>query len=249
MTPYSVFARYYDLLTGDVDYDGQLLFLQRAFERFDARPQLVLDLACGTGSLSAKLADAGYELVCVDASPQMLAFASQKLAGNDRAALICQRMESLDLFGTVDAAVCFLDGVNHLTTPRKALAAFERVSLFLNPGGLFLFDLNSPFKFEQTLRDNVFVYDYDDIYCVWQNQYNARSKLCRFDLTFFEKQGSVYSRTDESFCEKAYTTAQVARFLKTAGLEMLEVFDGFSFDAPKEDSQRLVFAARKGTKA
>lgn len=248
MTAYSIFARYYDLLTSDVDYDAQAEFLHSAWVRYGLEPHIVIDLGCGTGSLLSKLTGKGYDLIGVDASEQMLSFASQKLGGPENASLICQRLEKLDLFGTVDSAVCFLDGLNHVTPPGTLQEVFRRVSLFLNPGGIFLFDLNSPWQFEHTLRDNAFVYDYDELYCVWQSRYRPRSRLCRFDLTFFERREDVFARADETFCERSYSSDEIGGMLETAGLTLLDTFDGYSFRPAKRDSARLVFTARKMVK-
>jgi hypothetical protein len=154
-------------------------------------------------------------------------------------------MRSLDLYGTVAGAVCTLDGINHLTTAQSVKKAFESVSLFLERDGLFVFDLNTPYKIAHTLGGNVYVYDYDDIYCVWQNSYNVKSKLCRFDLTFFELVGGRYIRSDESFAERAYTTAQIKSWLEEAGMSLDAVYDDLGFDKPLDDSERLVYVARK----
>ncbi|MDR3645640.1 MAG: class I SAM-dependent methyltransferase [Clostridia bacterium] len=245
MTPYSVFARYYDTLMADVDYAAQADYLRRLFECYGASPRLILDLGCGTGSLLMELVRAGYEVVGADANPMMLSAAAQKLAGSEAAVLVCQRMQELDLYGTVDAAVCMLDGINHLKSAREVLAAFRRVSLFLNPGGLFIFDINSVYKFQRTLACNAFIYDCDDVYCIWQNAFSQKSGLCRFDLTFFECCGSAYTRSDESFCERAYPRKKIEFLLKEAGLEPLAAYDGYGLKQAGETSERIVFVARK----
>lgn len=245
MKPYSVFARYYDALMTDVDYKAQAAYLGRLFARFGLAPRLLLDLGCGTGSLMRELLALGYEAVGVDESEEMLSAAAEKLGGDPRAVLVCQPMQAIDLYGTVDAAVCLLDGINHLTDPRQVREAFRRVSLFLNPGGLFVFDLNSPRQFETVLADNAFVYDCGDVYCVWQNSFTKKTGLCRFGLTFFERDGALYRRSGESFSERSYRLPRVEKWLREAGLEPLAVFDGFGFGQAREDSARLLLVARK----
>jgi hypothetical protein len=125
------------------------------------------------------------------------------------------------------------------------ISAFKKVSLFLNDGGLFIFDLNTPYKIEKILGNNTFVYDYGNIYCVWQNRYTPKSRACRFDLTFFEKLGAAYMRSDEHFAEKAYTTRQITAWLSTAQLSLEAEYDDFSFDAPQQESSRIIYVARK----
>lgn len=250
MTPYSVFAAYYDELMADVDYAGRAAYLCEIFRRHGLQPHLLLDLGCGTGSFSLELARQGMEVIGVDRSPQMLSEASRKAGTtNGRALFICQDMRALDLYGTVDGAVCTLDGLNHITSSTDLGRVFSGVSLFLNPGGLFVFDLNTPYKFRHVLSDNVFVYDTDRVYCVWQNSLNVRTGLCRFDLTFFERQGETYRRSDESFSERAYTTRRIRGLLARAGLTLEAVYADLAFQPPQETAERAVYVARKPLEA
>ena len=247
MKPYSAFAEYYDELMRDVDYAGRARYIAQIFGRHGLRPGLILDAACGTGSLTLELAREA-EVIGVDISPQMLSKASEKAgATNGRVLFICQDICALDLYGTVDAAVCSLDGINHLTRPGSVQQAFHRISLFLNPGGLFVFDLNSPYKIEQKFADNVFVYDTERVCCVWQNHYHPASRLCRFDLTFFSRAGDVYRRYDEEFAERAYTTRQIRNFLRRAGLKLEAFYEDPTFRAPDEKTERILYVARKET--
>lgn len=247
MRPYSAFAEYYDELMRDVDYAGRARYIGQVFERHGLHPKLILDAACGTGSLTLELAR-NAEVIGVDVSPQMLSKASDKAGStNGRAMFICQDIRSLDLYGTVDAAVCSLDGINHLTSPGSVQLAFNRVSLFLNPGGLFVFDLNSPYKIAEKFADNVFIYDTERVYCIWQNQYRPASRLCRFALTFFERSGGVYRRYDEEFAERAYTTRQVRNFLQKSCLKLEAVYADPTFEAPDEKTERILYVARKDT--
>jgi ubiquinone/menaquinone biosynthesis C-methylase UbiE len=250
MKSYGVFAKYYDTLISDVDYSARMNYIGEIFKKHEFAGKSVLDLACGTGSMSFELAKSGYDVIGVDASAQMLSQAVAKATAKAGAncqnpIFICQDMCSLDLYGTVSATVCTLDGINHLTSPQSVKKAFASVSLFLERGGLFVFDLNTPYKIANTLSNNTFVYDYGDIYCVWQNSYNEKNKSCRFDLTFFESDGDCYFRSDESFSERAYTTAQIKRFLDGAGLSLEAVYDDLGFNGPQENSERLIYVARK----
>lgn len=246
MKPYGVFAKFYDILMSDVDYAARALYIGEVFRRHGIASDSVLDLACGTGKISFELAKAGFEVIGVDGSAEMLSQAMAKSNGEaDNPVFICQDMRSLDLYGTVGAAVCTLDGINHLTSAASVKKAFERVSLFLESGGLFVFDLNSPYKIAEILGENAYVYDYEKIYCVWQNSYNLENKICRFDLTFFEQSGDRYIRSDETFSERAYTMVQVEKYLKVAGLELAAVYDDMTFEPPHEKSERIIYVARK----
>ena len=246
MKPYGVFAKYYDSLMSDVDYSTRAHYICEIFKRHNFEATSVLDLACGTGNISFELAKSGFDVIGIDASAEMLSQAAAKAGTNcQNPIFICQDMRCLDLYGTVSAAVCALDGINHLTNAQSVKKALDCVSLFLERGGLFVFDLNTPYKISQTLGDNAYVYDNDDVYCVWQNSYNAVSRLCRFDLTFFELGGDSYKRYDESFSERAYTTAQIKSWLEKSGLSLEAVYDDLGFEKPPEQSERLVYVARK----
>lgn len=246
MTPYSVLAAYYDELMADVDYAGRAAYLGRVFARHGLRPGLVLDLGCGTGSLSLELSRAGMEVIGLDRSEQMLSAAAQKAGStNGRVFFICQDMRGIDLYGTVDAVVCALDGINHVTSPADVVRVFEGVARFLNPGGLFVFDLNTPYKIAHVLGDNTFTYDTDDVYCVWQNSYRPRTGLCRFDLTFFEWDGACYRRADERFSERVYSTGHIRRMLRQAGLSLEAVYADMTLEMPTDTTERAVYVARR----
>ena len=155
-------------------------------------------------------------------------------------------MDKLDLYGTVDVTVSALDSLNHITQPEQLQAVFDRVSLFTNPGGLFLFDMNTPFKHQEILADNAFVYDLDQLYCVWQNDLDEDGKNVTIHLDFFvPEEDGRYSRWEEEIQERAYTQEEVRGFVERAGLELLEVFHEDSQESPRPDSQRLVYLARK----
>lgn len=247
MSSYAAFADYYDALTGNVDYDGYADYLCRLLEREGHDAGITLDLACGTGSLTLALFDRGFDVYGIDGSPDMLSVAQQKAAEQEKQILfLCQKMQKIDLYGTVNTVFCVLDSINHMTDPKGVQQTFNRVSLFLEPGGRFIFDVNTVYKHKSVLSDNVFVYDTEQVYCVWQNQYlGAPDHLVEISLDFFAREGDVYYRSGEQFRERAYPEAQIREMLETAGLETVAVYDGLTFNPPKEDSQRLVFVARK----
>lgn len=166
MEAYSALAAHYDALTDDVQYDAWADYAEHIFARLGVSPKLVLDLACGTGSLSLRMAQRGYEMIGVDLSPDMLAAAAEKAYAFEperRPIFLCQDMAQLDLYGTIDAALCCLDSVNYVTDENALARAFSRVSLFLNPGGVFLFDVNTEFKLKGLDRQ-AFVRDTEQVY-------------------------------------------------------------------------------------
>ena len=245
---YGVFSEFYDALTANVSYDTVAQVLSSLLTRYGKSRGLLLDLACGTGSVSVRLAEKGYEVIGVDLSPEMLAEAQNKAYKNGQNILfLCQDMTKLDLYGTVDAAVCTLDGLCHLPDEGSVFAALGKVSLFMNPGGVFLFDVNSVYKHRAVLGNNTFVYDTDEVYCVWQNTLLPDGVTVQMDLDFFEPVSDEgdYVRQSERFTERAYPRETLEAMLKKAGFTVLGVFDGYTENPAHDTSERLLFAVRK----
>lgn len=245
---YGVFSEFYDALTANVSYDTVSQVLSSLLTRYGKSRGLLLDLACGTGSISVRLAKKGYEVIGVDLSPEMLSEAQNKAySAGQNILFLCQDMTALDLYGTVDAAVCTLDGLCHLPNEESVFAALQKVSLFMNPGGVFLFDVNSFYKHRAVLGNNTFVYDTDDVYCVWQNTLLSDGVTVQMDLDFFEPVSDEgdYVRQSERFTERAYPRETLEAMLKKAGFTVLDVFDGYSGKPAHDTSERLLFAVRK----
>lgn len=245
---YGVFSEFYDALTANVSYDTVSQVLSSLLTRYGKSRGLLLDLACGTGSVSVRMAQKGYEVIGVDLSPEMLSEAQNKAySAGQNILFLCQDMTALDLYGTVDAAVCTLDGLCHLPDEESVFAALQKVSLFMNPGGVFLFDVNSVYKHRAVLGNNTFVYDTDDVYCVWQNTLLSDGVTVQMDLDFFEPVSDEgdYVRQSERFTERAYPRETLEAMLKKAGFTVLDVFDGYSGKPAHDTSERLLFAVRK----
>lgn len=245
---YGVFSEFYDALTANVSYDTVSQVLSSLLTRYGKGRGLLLDLACGTGSVSVRLAKKGYEVIGVDLSPEMLSEAQNKAySAGQNILFLCQDMTALDLYGTVDAAVCTLDGLCHLPDEESVFEALQKVSLFMNPGGVFLFDVNSVYKHRAVLGNNTFVYDTDDVYCVWQNTLLSDGVTVQMDLDFFEPVSDAgdYVRQSERFTERAYPKETLEAMLKKAGFTVLDVFDGYSGKPAHDTSERLLFAVRK----
>lgn len=245
---YGVFSEFYDALTANVSYDTVSQVLSSLLTRYGKSRGLLLDLACGTGSVSVRMAQKGYEVIGVDLSPEMLSEAQNKAySAGQNILFLCQDMTALDLYGTVDAAVCTLDGLCHLPDEESVFAALQKVSLFMNPGGVFLFDVNSVYKHRAVLGNNTFVYDTDDVYCVWQNTLLSDGVTVQMDLDFFEPVSDKgdYVRQSERFTERAYPRETLEAMLKKAGFTVLDVFDGYSGKPAHDTSERLLFAVRK----
>ena len=239
---YNTFANFYDGLTGNVDYPRRAAYFDSVIKKYNPDASILLDLACGTGTLSIELAKLGYDVVGTDASAQMLSEAMQKKA----CALYGENFEREEPSDPQIEKI-LLDSINHVTDEKTVQKIFDRVSLFLNPGAVFVFDVNSVYKHREVLGNNVFVFDRDEVYCVWQNSYQEENFQVQMDLDFFEYDESTdtYTRTSESFCERAYTDEQVRGFIQKSGLNLVAVYAEDSFDPVQEDTQRIIYVAQK----
>lgn len=245
MGGYGDFAAVYDELTGNVDYAQRTDYLCSLFERFDKMPTLLLDLACGTGEFSCRMAQKGVSVIGVDLSPEMLTAAREKAAdcGVD-ILFLCQDAAELDLYGTVDGAICCLDSLNHITDYNDFCAAISRVSLFLEKDRLFIFDLNTPYKHREILGNNTLVLDTEKVYCVWQNKYTENNTV-EISLDFFTEQDGAYYRSGESFCERAYSDTEVKAALDKAGLRIEAIYAENTTLPPDAATQRIIYVTRK----
>lgn len=246
METYSVFAQYYDKLTANVEYPKRADYLIELMSSLGHEPGLVLDLACGTGTLTLELHRRGLDIYGVDASVEMLSEAREKCAAAGADILfLCQKMQNLDLYGTVDTVICTLDSINHLKNRGEVSKVFDKVSFFMNPGGRFIFDINTLYKHEKVLGNNTFVYDMEQVYCVWQNRYQRNQGRVDISLDFFEKEGKLYRRSAEHFSECAYPVEDILGLLGKSGFGNIIVYDEMSFQEPNTHSQRLMIAAQK----
>lgn len=245
MTSYTKFAKYYDTLTSNIDYKKHSQYYDNLIKRFSGKKGLLLDLACGTGSLSEQMAKLGYDVIGVDYSCEMLSMAFDKKLDNGLPIqYICQDMCELDMYSPVDVTICALDSLNHLFDIKSVKRAIQHVSLFCQPNGLFIFDMNTPYKHQNVLSNNTYVYDAEKVYCVWENELK-NDNIVDINLTFFEKGESGYKRYDECFSERAYPQKDIDTILLNSGFEILAHYDYFTDEDVKSDSERITYVARK----
>ena len=248
MASYGDFAYFYDNLTDNVDYEKRCSYIKSLLAENGVGEGILLDLACGTGTVSLMLSDMGYDVIGVDASEDMLSVAQEKkMESGADVIFLCQRMEELDLFGTINACVSTLDSINHVTDKETVKEIFRRVSLFMEDKGIFLFDVNTPYKHKCVLGDNTFVYDTDEVYCVWQNS-TDESLVTTVNLDLFEKDEDdeeTYYRYSEEFTERAYDLDDIKKWLEDVKFEVVGIYEEMTKNSVKADTQRAVFVARK----
>lgn len=238
---YNDFSCVYDSLI-NVDYKKLCKRLLSACKKYSHKPKLVLDAACGTGNFTKELIRNGIDVIGVDSSQEMLSVARDKLGGE--VTLICQDLCELDLYGTVDTVFCTLDSLNHITDINLLKKAVCRMSLFLEKGGLMIFDVNTVYKHREILNNNTFIDETDDVYMVWQNTLNENT--VNIDINFFVKQkGEEYIRLCENFDERAYTEEELDSVLESADLEIIEKTDFFENRESNEFSEKIIYIVRK----
>ncbi|WP_296967649.1 class I SAM-dependent methyltransferase [uncultured Eubacterium sp.] len=245
MSSYQTFAYLYDELTQNVEYEKRCEYILSFFEQNGIKSGTVLDLACGTGSMSIPFMKKGYSIIGVDLSEEMLEIASNRLfeAGNSFS-LLKAKMQEFELSEKAEACICCLDSINHLNNIDDVFATFKNVYDSLNNGGLFVFDVNTVYKHNEILADNTFVFDEDDYYLVWDNE-TVDDRTVRILLDMFILDGESYDRFSEEFEETAYSVEELSSLLNKVGFVDIKVYDELSYDEPKNDSERLYFVCKK----
>ena len=241
MRAYEALAGAYDALTEDVQYRKRADYLEKLMQKSRIPVHTVLDLACGTGTMTWELARRGYEMIGEDASPEMLSQAQMKTGEGIAPLFLCQSMPGLDLYGTVEAAVCCLDSLNYLTRPRDVQRTLERLRLFIAPGGVLVFDVNTDSKL-RAMDGQVFIDETEDTYCVWRTVY--KNGLARYDMDIFTQyDDDTWERSQESHRELIYSVEELTGWLKTAGFTSIHTYGDGVMRRPKENEKRIYFTA------
>ena len=245
MKEYFDFAYVYDKLTENVNYTHLADYIEEIFKKYlKEKPQLVLDLACGTGSITNILSDRGYDMTGVDSSCDMLNVAMEK-RGERNILYLNQDASDFELYGTVDAIVCLLDSINYITDEESLDGLFWGADNYLNPGGLFIFDVNTLHKFENVLGNNTLTYDDEEIFYSWENEYLSDEEIHNMYLTFFVKDGECYRRFDEHHIQKYYSSEKLDGYIQKYGFVKLGVFHERTFENPHKTSERIFYVLRK----
>ncbi len=247
---YDLLAPFYDKFNGDINYSAWADFVEAIMSRYykSGKPELVLDLGCGTGSMTLELAKRGYDMTGVDYSFEMLDIARNRAIDEgcaEKILWLMQDMREFELYGTVDVAVCCLDGINHLTGAKDLDRTLDLVHNYLIPDGLFIFDVNGKYKFENIYADETYVIENESAMCIWQNYYNKNTKLCDFYITLFcEGNDGKYERYDEVQRERMYTLRSIRNALKRNSLEFIGAYSDFDFTDADDNAERIYVVAR-----
>lgn len=250
MASYSRFALYYDILTKNISYKDRATYFNKLIEKYSINDSkdssVLLDLACGTGSLAEQFCRQGYKVIGVDKSQEMLTMALEKKIdkGLD-IQYLHQDMTKLNLYNNIDVTVCALDSLNHINDLDAVKKTFAGVYKFTKPDGIFIFDVNTKYKHKNVIGNNTFVYDAEQVYCVWQNTYVEEKSKINIHLDFFERQGDFYLKSEEDFSETAFDTSELESALKEVGFEVITEYDYDTMNPVKDNSEKIIFVAKK----
>ena len=247
-TGYEAFSFYYDQLTENVEYPQRAAYFHKLIQKYcQSEGVVLLDLACGTGSLSEEFAKLGYDVLGVDYSYGMLNQAMQKkLEHNLPIQYICQDMRELDLYGTVDITVCALDSLNHLDSFSDVKTVFQQVFDVTESGGVFLFDMNTVYKYQTMIGNTTIAENRDEGSFIWENSYDEETGINTYELALFiPREDGLYEKDEEVHYQRAYPLEKIKELIGKAGMELLAVYDAYTLEPPKEDSGRLTFVVRE----
>ena len=246
MASYESFARVYDTFMDNIPYDDWCTYLHGLLRQYGVADGLVLELGCGTGEMTERLAALGYDMIGVDNSPEMLEIAQEKkdASGHDILYLL-QDMREFELYGTVRAVVSVCDTINYVTDVEELVRVFSLVNNYLDPGGVFIFDLNTVGKYRE-LGESVIAESRDECSFIWENWYDEKTCINEYDLTLFlQREDGLYEKYKETHYQRAYEIREIEDALARAGLKLEAVFDAFTQDAPRPESERVYFVARE----
>lgn len=261
---YTSFASVYDTYMENVPYEEWAAHLIERLISYGIKDGIVVDLGCGTGVMTRLLRDAGYDMIGIDGSEDMLeeareaeylamedAFSEEEVFAEDRSILyLCQDMREMELYGTVAAIVSVCDCINYITEPEDLLKVFKLANNYLEERGYFIFDINSEYKYETLLADRIFAENSDDGSFIWENEYDPKTRINEYDLTLYilddDETGNSYSRYEEVHRQRAYKVEEICSLLEKAGMEFVGAFDGYSSEPANDQSERILIVAREG---
>lgn len=245
-TAYSDFAGVYDMFMDNIPYEEWCEYLTMLLKKNNINDGLVLDLGCGTGTLTSMLARKGYDMIGIDNSAEMLSAAMEKrdVSGLDILYLL-QDMREFELYGTVRAIISICDSINYILSPNELLMVFKLVNNYLDPGGIFIFDCNTEFKYKELLGEQTIAEDRDEGSFIWDNYYDEEERINEYKLTLFipAKEG-LYSKHTEYHYQRCYSVEELKSIIESAGMELLNIYDAFTNEEPQGESERLLFVVK-----
>ena len=246
MSAYETFASVYDLFMEQVEYDEWLDHIHAVWEKYGIAPKTILDLGCGTGSILLPLAQEGFDVIGVDLSPEMLTEADHKaMEAGVSVRLACQDMTELDLGEQADCILSLCDCMNYLIEDGQLESAFQSIAAHMKKESLFLFDMNTEYKYTHLLADGTFAENREESSFIWENFYDEDERINEYDLTLFIKEGELFRKFEETHYQRCYSLDEVKEAAKEAGMDFVAAYDAFTRESVKDDSERIYLVFRE----
>lgn len=247
MQSYGDFAQVYDLFMKDVPYQEWGKHIEKVWQKYNIKPKLIAELGCGTGSLANFFANKGIDVIGIDNSDQMLGVAKEKSQAQGLDVLyLLQDMQDFELYGTVDSIYSSCDSINYILEEAELLQTFKWVNNYLEPGGIFIFDINTQYKYEDILGHNTFAYNKEEASYIWENYYEEEEQINQYLVTFFvREENGKYHKFKELHQERMYTLETINKLLEQAGMDVQGAYDGYTFNQVREDSDRITIIAKE----
>lgn len=252
MEAYTGFASVYDKFMDNIPYKVWCAYLIELLREFGVKDGLVLDLGCGTGNVTEILSRCGYDMIGIDNADEMLNIAMDKKAESGLDILyLNQDMRDFELYGTVKAVISICDSINYIPEQSELVQVFRLVNNYLDPGGIFIFDMNTEYKYREILDDCTIAENREECSFIWENYYDHEERINQYDLTIFvkEMQTGLYEKLEETHFQKAYALEEVISALEEAGMKYLTSYHAFSKEEPRSDSERVYIIAKENGKA
>lgn len=248
MKEYTDFANVYDMFMDNVPYEEWGYYIVNTLKDYNIDNGIILDLGCGTGKITKFLSQNGYDMIGIDNSFDMLNIAMNSKDGED-ILYLCQDMREFELYGTVRAVISVCDSLNYITDKEDLVTVFKLVNNYLDPNGLFIFDINSVYKYEKILSDNTFAENRDEASFIWENYYSREDMINEYMLTLFVKNGEMYEKFEETHYQKAYELDEIIEIIRIAGMEYLGSYEAFTKEQVKNDTERIFVICKEKGKA
>lgn len=245
MNAYTKFAQVYDIFMDNIPYEKWCQYLINLLKEHGVENGLVLELGCGTGKVTRLLYEHGYDMIGIDNAEEMLTIAREYSEGMEGILYLLQDMREFELYGTVKAVVSICDSMNYILEEEELLQVFRLVNNYLDPKGIFIFDMNTLYKYETLLGETTIAENRPEGSFIWENYYNSQEKMNEYDLTLFIKEGDLFRKYEETHYQKAYEIETVINLIEKSGLEFITVYDAFTKEAPNEKSERVYFIAKE----
>ena len=246
MEMYENFALVYDRFMDETPYEEWCQFVVGRLKQDQITDGILLDLGCGTGSMTELLAKQGYDMIGVDLSDSMLDIAMEKRAQSGHNILYLQQdMREFELYGTVKAAVSICDSMNYILEKEDLVQVFKLVNNYLDPSGIFIFDMNTEYKYTHLLADGTFAENREESSFIWENFYDEEERINEYDLTLFIKEGELFRKFEETHYQRCYSLDEVKEAAKEAGMDFVAAYDAFTRESVKDDSERIYLVFRE----